>query len=563
MTVDDASTQAADEATALASALAASGTGTWRWDAASGVVIWDVTLERLAGMGPGEFRATFEAWKDTLHPDEVDDILAKVDDAILRRGGYHFEHRTIWPDGSVRWLECRGEVTTDADGNITGTVGCAVDVTERIEQLERERRHAARFRFLSRLTDRALSVGEHPEFMRYAATAAVPELGDWCSIHFVPESGGPIEVVVAHADPQKVEWADRLALRFPYDPSGHSGVGAVIRSGRTEFIPVVTQELIDQNLAEASFDTSELRQVVDALKLTSVITVPLTTERGVLGAVQFVSAESGRSYDRDDVALAEMAARRIADALDNLWLTEQHRKISATLQRALLPPVMPDIPGVDLAVRYWPAGAAVEAGGDFYDVFPSGSDRWSLLIGDVCGTGSDAAALTGITRHTTRAAARHGQDHIAVLEWLNQAMLLSNRDRFCTAVYATLTRQAHRWVLTSCAAGHPRPILIRAGEARTLGATGTLLGVFTEMKLEPADTVLSEGDTVVFYTDGLTDLPPPNDRTEDDLAALLAELGPSAASAGDLADQIRARLVDPVAVSSRDDAAVVVVVVGG
>ena len=463
----------------------------------------------------------------------------------------------------MRWLECRGQVTSDADGNFTGTVGCAVDVTERMEKLERERRLTSRFRLLSRLTDRAISAGEHRGFMRFAATAAVPELGDWCAIHFIPESGEAREVVVAHSDPRKVAWADALAGRFPYTPSGDRGLAEIIRTGETELIPRVTRELIDERLASSSFDTAELREVVDALGLTSVISVPLVTERGVLGAVQFVSAESGRIYDGDDVALAEMAARRIADALDNLWLTEQHRHISATLQRALLPPLIPEIPGVDLAVRYWPAGAAVEAGGDFYDVFATSSDSWSLLIGDVCGTGSDAAALTGITRHTTRAAARHGQDHITVLEWLNEAMLLSNRDRFCTAIYATLSRDTSGWSLTSCAAGHPPPILIRGGQARAIGATGTLLGVFPQVKLEPADTRLVEGDTVVFYTDGLTDLPPPNGCTDAELAELIAELARSAGSAGDLADQVRDRRLDTMAgTPHRDDVALVVVVIG-
>ena len=391
----------------------------------------------------------------------------------------------------------------------------------------------------------------------------MPELGDWCSIHFVPEPGGPIEVVVAHSDPRKVEWADALAERFPYNPSGDSGVPSVIRSGVTEFIPEVTPALIEENLARSPHDTEELREVVEQLALTSVITVPLVTKRGVLGAMQFVTAESGRRYDRDDVVLAELAARRIADAVDNLWLTEQHQRISATLQQALLPPSIPKIPGVDLAVRYWPAGEAVEAGGDFYDVFQTGSSSWSLLIGDVCGTGPDAAALTGITRHTTRAAARHGQDHIAVLEWLNEAMLLSNRDRFCTAVYATLGRSDAGWTLTSCAAGHPRPILIRDGEASLLGPSGTLLGVFPEIKLEAVDTPLIAGDAVVFYTDGLTDLPPPDDRTELELADHIAELPSVSQSAGRLADGVRDRLLQlQTGAPATDDVALVVLVIG-
>ena len=178
--------------------LAASGTGTWRWDMSSGVVEWDETLEALSGLRPGTFGSTYEAWVATLHPDEVESILELVNDAIERRGSYHFEHRAMWPDGSERWLECRGQVTTDADGTATGTVGCAVDITDRrvADDLrdiafQRERRLRDRFEFLVGLNDIAAAAHTHVEFLAAAARAAVPKLGDWCSIHFRPERDRP------------------------------------------------------------------------------------------------------------------------------------------------------------------------------------------------------------------------------------------------------------------------------------------------------------------------------------------------------------------------------------
>ena len=240
----------------LLDTLAASGTGTWRWDASTGEVAWDPTLEALSGLPPGGFGGTFDAWMDTLHPDEVESILAQVNDAIERRGAYHFEHRTIWPDGTVRWLECRGQVTVDAAGDFTGTVGVAVDITERRSDeqrqaaaYERERRLRDRLEFLVGLTDTAVAAADHNDYMRAAAAAAVPKLGDWCSIHYVPEAGDGVELVVAHADPDKVAWADALAERFPYNPDGETGVPKVIRSGITEFIEHVDDALIDAALA--------------------------------------------------------------------------------------------------------------------------------------------------------------------------------------------------------------------------------------------------------------------------------------------------------------------------
>jgi serine phosphatase RsbU (regulator of sigma subunit) len=506
-------------------------------------------MEALAGLRPGEFGSTYEAWLATLHPDEVEGILGKVQAAIDVFGSYHFEHRAMWPDGTSRWIDCRGQVTSDEDGNFTGTIGCAVDVTDRhrteaasMAAFDRERRLRDRLEFLMKVTDTALLASDHRRFMRDVAAAAVPKLGDWCSIHFQPESGAPFEVVVAHADPARIEWAEALAKRFPYNPDGDRGIPLVMRTGRTDFLDQVTDDVIDAALERSNYDPEEIRPVLDELGIASAITVPLATSRGTVGAMQFiVTGESGRTYEHDDVRLAEISASRIADALDNKWLAGQHRRISATLQRALLPPRLPEIDGIDLAVRYWPAGAAIEAGGDFYDVFATSERTWSLLIGDVCGTGPDAAALTGITRHTVRAAARHGQDAHTVVEWLNQAMRLSNRDRFCTAVYATLGPDGDRgWRFTSCAAGHPRPIIVRAdGGAELLGPHGTLLGVFEDIDIAVAETSLHPGDTVVLYTDGITDLRPPHARTETELAELVARLV-DGHSAGDLADTIHA-----------------------
>jgi len=196
----------------LRAVLAASRIGTWRWDVATGEVLWDTTLEELSGLPPGGFGGTFEAWLETLHPDEVDGILEEVNRAIEARDSYHFEHRTAQSDGSERWLECRGRALSGPDGEFIGTVGCAVDATarhrierERTVALDRERRSRERFEFLSQLTEAAMAATDHSAFMHAAAAAAVPKLGDWCSIHFVPEPGSEVETVVAHSDPERVQ----------------------------------------------------------------------------------------------------------------------------------------------------------------------------------------------------------------------------------------------------------------------------------------------------------------------------------------------------------------------
>ena len=566
--------RAADVVQHLELALEAGDLGTWRWDMATDAVTWDERMERVFGLEPGGFDGTFHTYVSLLHPEDRDHVLGVVSAAVDAKSSYQIDHRVVWPDGSVHWLQGRGSVTLDDTGAVTGTIGCTGDITatkaaeaeaqrlaaEAGVAAQREHRQRERMEFLAGLSDASIGSTNHREFMKSVTAAAVPRLGDWCSLHFLPDSGAAVELEVAHSDPAKVEWAKALSEKHPYDPTGQTGVPAVIRTGTVEYIPNVDQHVIDEALDSSKIDRGEAQQILDVLGLTSIITVPLTTKRGVVGAMQFVSAESGRHYDSQDVALARAAAGRIAEALENIWITDEHRNISTTLQAALLPPAVPTIPGLDVAVRYWPAGAATEVGGDFYDVFALNDNRWAVVIGDVCGTGANAAALTGIVRHTVRAAARHGQGHAAVLEWINEAIVHSDRDRFCTTCYATIEPAAIGHRLVSSSGGHPLPVIVRAGgESMTLGEPGTLLGAFDDISTSTAEAIIVPDDVVVFYTDGIADRPPPHGLDLEDVVALIAEAA-TAGMADDIAEAIYSAVIDRSPETRRqDDIALVVV----
>ncbi len=436
--------------------------------------------------------------------------------------------------------------------------GQAAQTLMRLRLAERDRRRHAELEFLAALSESALHATDHRELMENVTAAAVPTLGDWCAIHYLPDDGGAPEVVVAHVDPAKVTWAEELQSRHPYDSEGLMGVPAVIRSGATELLSVRDPGALDAVIARSPIEDTEARSILQSLQLTSVITVPLRTKQRMVGAMQFVSAESGRDYDADDVALAEVVADRLAEPLEGAWLSDQHREFAEVLQRSLLPPRLPTVAGIDLAVRYLPAGPSA-VGGDFYDVFRIDECSWALLIGDCCGTGPNAAALSSIARHTVRAAARHGLGHTEVADWLNQAVLLSDRDLFCTACYATLTRTGSAWDLQVATAGHPLPIVARAGATTPVGHPGTLLGVFDHAPVHVDHTQLEPGDVVVFYTDGVTDLPPPFDLTVEALTEQVRQLR-DAGRADTIADRIEQSLLARVSDTHRaDDVALVVV----
>jgi PAS domain S-box-containing protein len=545
-------------------ALEAGELGTFRWDMATGATEWDGKVEALFGLEPGAFDGTFEAWVELLHPEDREATLRTVNAAVAAKESYTIEHRVVWPDGSVHWLHGAGQVTVDADGQVTGTIGCTRDITQQVladrqrEQLivdavqaaEQERISRERLEFLGSINDALASSRNRREVMVNVARAAVPRLGDWCSVFVLPTPTARIpEVETAHVDPEMVAYAQRLQEQFPYDPDAQVGMPHVIRTGTSEFYQAIDERVL------AQLDASEpAREVAGDLVLHSSIAVPLVKRGRVLGGLQLVMTESRRRYTADDLALTQAVAARIASSLENLRLSEEQRSIASTLQASLLPRSLPDIPGIEIAVRYWANGEGIDVGGDFYDAFSIGDDRWAVVIGDVCGTGPAAAAVTGLARHTIASAAWHGDDESTVLRTLNRALAARDADRFCTAAYGTVRPIDGGAVFTFATAGHPLPIVARAdGTASDFGTHGPLLGVFDDIEVTTSTTVLEPGDSLLLYTDGVTDVAPPYGLTPDEATDIVARAAASTLTAEELADRLQAELTSILPIAARND----------
>ncbi len=533
-------------------ALDASALGTWRWDLPTGVTVWDERLEALFGLPPGGFDGTYDTYVSMLHPDDRAAVLATVDDAVRTKSRYRTEHRVVWPDGSIHWISGAGGVTVNDRGVVTGTVGCVLDVTEQLTEMhererlaaavaeahERERTQRERLEFLSAIND-ALNIStSRLEVMLNVTRTTVPRLGDWCSIHVLPSRNALVpDVEIAHVDPDMVTYAKQLQQRFPYDPAADNGVAHVIRTGETQFYPDITHVVMDSLDA-----TDEERAIIELLALRSAIAVPLIKQGRILGAIQFVMSTSSRRYTPDDVALAHTVAGRIASSLENHRLHEEQVQIATTLQRSLLPTTLPTIPRLDIAVRYWAAGEANEVGGDFYDIFALDTDdQWAIVIGDVCGTGPAAAALTGLARHTIRASAWHGDTPTEVLTTLNRAVQRSDTGSFLTVTYTVVTNDGPATHLTIATGGHPLPILVRDDVATAIGSPGTLLGVLDTIDVTATTETLHDSDVVVFYTDGATDVPR-HSLDEHQWRDLVATASCAATTAEAIADNIRESL---------------------
>jgi phosphoserine phosphatase RsbU/P len=196
-----------------------------------------------------------------------------------------------------------------------------------------------------------------------------------------------------------------------------------------------------------------------------------------------------------------MAARRRAEESET-----RARVLAETLQRSFLPPDIVTVPGLDVGGAYRPAGDGSEVGGDFYDVFRAGLQTWGVVLGDVCGKGASAAVVTALARYTVRAEALHVSSPAAVLAGLHQALLSYYPQTFCTVLFLLLDQVPEGHRLTMATGGHPLPLCRRAdGSIETLGRPGRFLGMEAAANVSESAAVLSPGDTVVLYTDGVTE----------------------------------------------------------
>jgi phosphoserine phosphatase RsbU/P len=235
--------------------------------------------------------------------------------------------------------------------------------------------------------------------------------------------------------------------------------------------------------------------------------------------IMVVDAADRRAYE-DEL----LRARRQAD-LER----DRLQQLATTLQRTLLPPALPRVPGLDIAA-YYHSASVEEIGGDFYDLFPLAHDRWGLFLGDVCGKGPGAAVLTSLIRYTLRAAAVYDSDPVSVLSTLNTSLRQEQSPTstsWCTLIYGVLVPADPGFTVTLASGGHP-PALVLPRDAAveavdTVG--GQPVGLLARPCFRASTTTLRPGDGLLLHTDGLTEAHRPDGSMLDEgLPELVAEL---------------------------------------
>jgi serine phosphatase RsbU (regulator of sigma subunit)/anti-sigma regulatory factor (Ser/Thr protein kinase) len=357
----------------------------------------------------------------------------------------------------------------------------------------------------------------------------VPRLGQWCAVHTSDEWGRLRLAAASHADEAVLP-----ELHKVLKDDGPDSVQARLRE------------------ASRSGSQMPIGGPMDGFA------VPLVARGQRLGTLA-VGRHHRHRHDPDEVAVLEDVARRAALAIENARIHAERRRIAHTLQQSLLPPVLPVVDGIGIAAEYVPTGDDADVGGDFYDVVPLPDSRWLVVIGDVSGKGVQAAAVTGLVRDVIRVLVGDGKPLPEVLARLNKTLVERGGGRYCTLALAAVGQSPDgRLDVTLHLAGHDRPVLVQ-GDGRTsfVGTGGTALGLLDSIATPSIDVPLSPGDSLIFYTDGVTER-----RRGRELFGLERLRAAAAPLAGYSADVVAARLrstaigfsVEP----PRDDIAILV-----
>ncbi|MBT2529473.1 MULTISPECIES: SpoIIE family protein phosphatase [Streptomyces] len=379
----------------------------------------------------------------------------------------------------------------------------------RLGELERLRRGS--LSFLVEASDLLAGTLDRDQTLALMAQMTVPTLATWCAVYTIADqSSEPYLSFVLHEDEERIDGLKALLSKID-PPEPVPAPGARVWNAPSEAAHQAALRTSMRSLGLGS--TPHLGSGIGTTLATAAavggetVVLPLVARNRVIGMLT-LGKPTDDHFRQEILELAEDLSRRAALALDNSRLYSERMAISQSLQRSLLPPELPHVPNVEVEVIYRAAGEGNEVGGDFYDLFPIRDGAYGFAIGDVCGTGPEAAAVTGLARHALRLLAREGFGGPAVLERLNAAILDEGaRSRFLTLLYGELWPQEDgSAILKVVCAGHPLPLRLRPdGTVEPAAEPQPLLGVMEDLELYEQMVTLDPGDVLLCVTDGVTE----------------------------------------------------------
>jgi PAS domain S-box-containing protein len=308
----------------LEEALEAGKIGFYTWNVPQDVVVGDRSMAEMFGADPVKVARgmSIHTFTSAVHAQDRARVKRLIEEALASKDFYTSEYRTVAPDGAVRWLDARGSIKRDVNGKPTEFKGVLVDITER-KIVENN------LSFLAKASAALSQSLDYKKTLQTIAKLMVPDIADWCTVEILGEDGQLQPVAVAHKDPSKVKWARELRKQQGApDLDEPGGVADVLRTGKAQFYPHITDELL-----VASAKDKEQLKLLRELALSSIIMVPLKIHNATVGAITLIMTANKRDYNQADLEMAEELASRASLAMTNAALYADAQKELAARQR--------------------------------------------------------------------------------------------------------------------------------------------------------------------------------------------------------------------------------------
>lgn len=392
--------------------------------------------------------------------------------------------------------------------DITSRIASAIDSSQSLDRVEQARRTAeratARLAFLASVADALGSTLDPEQAATRLARMLVPELADWVMVTLLDDDGRVEDIASFHRDPNSRGLLDRYTeARRESLLSDPAILREVVRVGQPLF-------QLERDAFRTRLQGDPSSEALSELDPGVVTALPILARDRTLGVISFYNSP-GRGYPtEEELDAAREVARRAGLVLDNARMYSRSKSMAETLQRSLLTSEVVEPDGLQVVTRYMPALADAQVGGDWYDAFQTKDGATTLVIGDVMGHDSEAAALMGQLRTLVRAiAVDRGEAPGAVLTRVDHAAEALGVNTTATAVLAQVFDgvpgggRRLRW----SNAGHPPPVLIEPdGTVRLLETPADLLlGLGTSTPRADHEVDLAPGSTVLLFTDGLVE----------------------------------------------------------
>jgi PAS domain S-box-containing protein len=512
------------------------------------VTSWNPAAERLYGYSAEEAIGRHISF---LVPADHRDEEMRILDRVRR-----YERLETYETERIRKDGARIDVSltiSPLEDRVDGVVGASV-IARDVTAAKRRRRAQEFLVAASRTLDASL---DPAETARTIVATAVPELAELCVIDFVRDDGRYGDSVAAGADPDSAARLEAIRREVPLDPGGDHPVAQVLREGR----PMIWRDLTSPEIVRQIAQNEDHRRLMDDAGYCSAAVVSLVARGRTLGALSFLHMRPDLRYDPSDLEFLAELGDRAALALDNARLYRERDLVASNLQRGLRPPRPPVVEGLEIAVVFEAAGERIEIGGDVYDVLPSDDGCW-VLVADVAGKGSAAAAVSIAVRHAVRGLTREIDEPEAVLQRVNELLLDGDSlNDFATAMLIRLRGDEGGWSFALAGAGHPPAVHVTAVGVAQLGG-GAVLGAWPDPVVERHEGRLATGDTLVLCTDGWLEAGPGQRHREP---GALAELASSLAGLEltELTERLRRDAVSRGEGSLRDDMVILALRIAG